>query len=403
MDVLATRDRAKKGDRASLAAVARDIGHGLVRPERGAVARLRRALSGVRAGDSHGQTYLAALREVLAAFDSGIGKTDEVAAAEVAVTSRKWWRDLILALRAGAGEHRPSDLAAEAGRERSAVSRDLAELAALGLVEIAAAPPGQDARSRRYRLTLRGDEVAERVAAKAAAATAAAPPPGEELGEHERALVEATVAAALDVALHLVTEGSIRAGYLAGIVGRRLPQPLAAAAQGAILERVAATTLGRREADLLVSRELAARASLLDSISLWLTKPEAGALAWMPQLLAAVAAARAAHRADVELVVRCGAERDKWDLLFEQVHAPGLSGVRTVSWQDLMAAGPESTWPEASSPYLLVYEQLPLLKTDLSLDEPRIQALHAGAAERMCFVATGEELPSGFAPIAVAA
>lgn len=361
MNVAKTLERLNTSERATLAHAARDIGHELPRKRLANLANLRAGLAAIEkrssSSDAFSSGYRTALLEVMAAFDAAASsqlRTDELLST---VRSRKWWPEILVTLSSGATQ--PSSLAASLGADASAVSRALAELRGLDLVEYIETTEGADARSRPHRLTLEGESIAGRLDAGTLV---------------EKTAIEPVLRTAISMFTQLAIEDRMS-----------LPQtePMMRRAAGSVSGFVS-SVLDKVLREFELSQRSWAQEVFLEKLEGWATHRQVP-----PELKGLFNRVTTKGNA---VYVRCArTQQPLWDQLL------GLEGLfpvgsRTISPADIDAG--DVPKPQAST-VSLFYDCLPILKSDLET-QPEMQSLVEAAKSRFCVGPPGTTLPQGF-------
>jgi DNA-binding MarR family transcriptional regulator len=369
---------------------ARELGHELPKNRMEVLSDFIGGLSRLenerRAGrDGQGLTdwqrgFFAALDEIAYAYKSTVEPELELAEDAEVIRNRKGWARLLCAL--ADGPKRPTDLARETGMDIAAVSRTLGVFRQSHLIEPAPHAIGDDARTKRARLTLLGERMVRKLEPEA---------PSRE--------TEAVLRAAVALFAHLVTERRVRSPYLVELARGEMgdgASTRSAQAVVALLGQLAASRALVRDMDgVLVATEAAVQeriASELDQSIRDRTVP----------VLVQDIARRLDAPGRTSLFVRCGRLKDAWNLVLErQSNGTGLfADARTIDWPDLKIGA--IPIPDRG-PVALVYDSLTLLENDRREGPPAMRALVDRADRRFVMATPGTSPPDGFEVIPVEA
>jgi len=350
-------------DLEALQLAAAEIADGMVEPSAAELKRVREVLALARV-EGEAAAYRDALDDVLAAFTKGLARKENLDAARSAAEQH---RDLVAEL--VAGPRTPKELSARLKRDFSLVSRNLGELGKAGIVEVLGG--SRDGRERPRQLTLRGQDLAHQLGIA----------PGSIPRHVERSLDCATA-----VLSSVVVEKTVSVERLVKVAERSLAglEVSPEAAVEHVVTQAEEHGLLRRDEDLACideAFELGAeiRHRITESV-----RRGAGDSGFWDQVTSATGG-----DPKVDIVVRAAnPSRDRWNAFFAFLSKEPRGRV-------LGAADLEMRLIDASGPYILIYESLALLKSDLCQVEG-VRAV-ASSAKRCFFLSSNGASEAGAA------
>lgn len=352
----------------------REIGLELSKRRTEVLSDLRSGIAQTEVGaDEFERGYRDAVLDVLAAYEAAISQDGDLDESLQAIETRAHWPETLAAL--APGLKRPADIVSELGLDAAVVSRALAALSELQLVELLPVAEGQDKRSRFYRLTLKGERLAERM-------------------ERPKAIaLQPLVRAAAMFFAELATRRRVIRSELEADVRHVVERPPGEVRN--VVESLISVAKDfslvheNEDGNLLIASEMTAQNRLAQELESYLRdrKPSP-----------AVAKLRESVPTNCEVLVRCAKLRDSWNQVLVEKFGE-YPDARTIDATDVSAEG---FVPTPRTEFALVYDNVTLFKTDLNMENPAMRELQQRAAIRLCIGSTHAQVPDGWTLMPVA-
>lgn len=346
----------------------REIGLELPKRRTETVSELRAGIARLdREPDDFSRGYRQAVLDMLAAYEAAISRDGDVDEILQTLYTRANWEETLSVL--ASGVKRPADIINELGVDAAVVSRALAALVDLQLVEVLPPGEGQDRRSKFYRLTLKGDQLAER------------------LERPEPMAVEPLVRAAATFFAELATRRRVIRSELEADVRRvvksRVHQVRRVVDSLISVAKEFSLVHENKEENLLLASEMTAQNRLAQELENHITKKEPS-----PTL----DGLRKSVPKNCEVLVRCAKLRDTWN----QVLVEGFDeypSARTIDPQDVSAT---DLVPDPQRAFALIYDNATLFMTDINTENAAMRDLQERATVRVCLGSEYAQMPAGW-------
>ena len=341
----------------------REIGLELPKRRAETLAELRSGIAQLdNERDEFGRGYRQAVLDLLAAYEAAISRDGDLEEILHTIHTRSNWEETLAAL--VHGPKRPGDIANELGVDAAVVSRALTTLTDLGLVEVLPAADGQDKRSKFYRVTVKGQQLAER------------------LDRPEPMPVEPLVRAAATFFAELATRRRVIRSELEADVRRVVKSRLGQVRRvvGSLISVAKDFSLVHEDGNLLIAAEMTAQNRLAQELEAYITKDVAS-----PTLNAL----RSKVPTDCEVLVRCAKLRDTWNQVLVEKFGE-YPDARTIDPNDVTNA----LVPSPKGSFALIYDNATLFKSDLHAGNLALKELQERATVRLCLGSEYADMPS---------
>jgi DNA-binding MarR family transcriptional regulator len=346
----------------------REIGLELPKRRTETVSELRAGIAQLE-GDAgeFDRGYREAVLDLLAAYEAAIARDGDLDEILQTLHTRANWEETLTVL--ATGTKRPADIVNELGVDAAVVSRVLTALSELELVEVLPMAEGQDRRSKFFRLTLKGEQLVQR------------------LERPEPMTVEPLVRAAATFFAELATRRRVIRSELETDVRRvlkgRVHQVRRVVAALVSVAKEFSLVHENHEENLLIAAEMTAQNRLAQELENHIVGGTSSPT--VADLIERVPK-------NCEVLVRCAKLRDTWNqvLVEKFVEYPAA---RTIDPQDISA---EKLIPNPSGKFALIYDNATLFMTDVKTENAAMLDLQQRATVRVCLGSAYARVPEGW-------